>query len=303
MKTSTPKFSNFLRIFEILSETRWTKAFEIAMELDVSERTIWRYIAQINDGFPDYPVIESSKEGYRLVKNDFLTFLRKREDDSFALEAVLSQSPLGTIISRKSGGQEVFLSKLAGRLELKTSIPADKLRPIFNALMKSRCLITQYHKNKEINSIEFVPLRLVMEHNIPYLNILDLDDVIIKLIAIDKMEEIRISEKIVDPKEIEKHRLFLQSAWGIMITENIHNVRFQVISDILPYFKNTSIHSSQKFITVDNPFSVISVDVHNLREFVRFTLRFGRAIKIIDPEEAIEEVHEFLEDMLNYYKK
>ena len=72
-------------LIKILAEDKeWQTAKTLAMKLNVSERSVKNYIAEINQLLHD--PIESSKRGYRMQMEDIKAFVRQDE-------AAIPQSP------------------------------------------------------------------------------------------------------------------------------------------------------------------------------------------------------------------
>ena len=90
------KLDNLIRLFDFLSPHRWRTAEEIAKELEVDRRTVFRYMNEVELAFSPVPIVESSREGYRLCRNDFLDIMQSR-DDYAGLAAVMS-TPLGSLV-------------------------------------------------------------------------------------------------------------------------------------------------------------------------------------------------------------
>ena len=78
----------------------------MAEKLDVTERTIFRYIQEIGLAFSPYETIESSYEGYRLFKHNFIDMLNGR-DDYFTV-ASININPFGKLINKKIKIPEEF---------------------------------------------------------------------------------------------------------------------------------------------------------------------------------------------------
>ena len=65
-------------LIKILAEDKeWQTARTLAMKLNVSERSVKNYIAEINQLLHD--PIESSKRGYRMQMEDIKAFVRQDE--------------------------------------------------------------------------------------------------------------------------------------------------------------------------------------------------------------------------------
>jgi len=192
MKTNAKKFENILKIFDMLVESRnYVTSKTFAEKLNVTERTVFRYIQEIALAFSPYEPIEASYEGYRLFKHDFIDLLNNR-DDYFTI-ASININTFGKLLNKKIKFPEEFLKKIMERIELKSNIPESILRPLLKAIMEGRICEIQYQQIDKILNTSVVLLKLVSKDSIFYLNIYDTSDDKCKLIAVDKIKEINLT--------------------------------------------------------------------------------------------------------------
>ena len=178
------------------------------------------------------------------------------------------------------------------RIELKSNIPESILRPVLKALMEGRICEIQYLQNNKVLNLSVVLLKFVSKDSIYYLNIYDTSDNKYKLIAIDKIKEINLTTNKLSQEELQKHFNFINSAWGIMTSGNITEVTFEINNDILVYFDKNPVHQSQRIEKSKNK-NIVHLRIHNSKEFIRWALRFGKHLRIIEPKEVMEELIKF----------
>ena len=261
-----------IRILELLKEHTWTPASTLAKDLDVSERTVFRYMKQIDLAFGGYPVFESSTSGYRLARK-VLEDIWQGKDDASTAAAILT-SPYSGKLKVPSNRLDHFLSALQSRFRVENDVPEPLLHPILKSFTDRRICSIEYKVSSKTLSLSVLPLRLVSEQGIYYLQVQDLTSKAIKLLAIDKMNSITVGQKETDPRETQKLLKFIDSAWGIMVTGEIQKVVFKVDEDIYPYFERHKIHWTQQNEKVESALKV-SIAIHNLEEFKRWIYRFG----------------------------
>lgn len=301
MPNHPSKFEKMLRIFELLDSQHWTKATDLARALNVDERTVFRYTRDIMNAFPDFPVLESGREGYRLVRNEMLSYLRS-SDDLIAVSA-LETSPFGKLArARKKTPQELY-RKVMDRIEARAMIPEGLLKLLFQGLMEGRQQEIIYIANGKETRLSGCLLRLVSRDFVPYVLFLDQADWKVKTLAVNKIESISPTRDSLPKEQTEQAFHLINSAWGIMINDSIETVTLEVSGNILPYFLKSPLHPSQKVLELENATASISLPVHNIQEFNRFILRFGRSARITKPEKAGKAMMEFLTDMMNWYQK
>ena len=168
--------------------------------------------------------------------------------------------------------------KVAGYFRIAwQNISEYSLKPILNSFIENRVCSIEYKLKSTILILNVLPLRLVSEHGIHYLQAQDISSKSIKLLAIDKMINITIGEKESDSHETKKLLEFIDSAWGIMVTGKTQSISFEVDEDIKPYFERNLIHWSQQVHQVDGRLR-ISLMIHNQEEFMRWIYRFGKHV-------------------------
>jgi predicted DNA-binding transcriptional regulator YafY len=278
MGNTASSLERAIRILELLKEHTWTPASTLAKDLDVSERTIFRYMKQIDLAFGGYPVFESSMSGYRLARK-VLEDIWQGKDDASTAAAILT-SPYSGKRKDSSNRLDRFLNALQARIRVENDVPESLLRPILQSFVERRICSIQYKVKRGPLSLSVLPLRLVSEHGIYYLQAQDLASKTIKLLAIDKMNSITVGQKETDTQETQRLLEFIDSAWGIMVTGEIQKVVFKIDEDICPYFERHKIHWTQQNEKVESALQV-SIAIHNLKEFMRWIYRFGDHVEKI----------------------
>jgi len=276
MGTTASSLERAIRILELLKEHTWTSASTLAKDLEVSERTVFRYMKQIDLAFGGYPVFESSTSGYRLARKVLEDIWQSKNDASTA--AAVLTSPYAGKLKVPSNRLDRFLNALQSRIRVENEVPEPLLYPILKSFTDRRVCSIEYKVSNKTLRFSVLPLRLVSEHGIYYLQVQDLASKTIKLLAIDKMSNITVGQKETDPRETQSLLEFIDSAWGIMITGEPKLEVITVDEDISPYFERNPIHWSQKLDKLADA-TKMSVMVHNREEFARWIYRFGSHIK------------------------
>ena len=266
-----------IRILESLHENTWVTASELARTLGVSCHKIFRYMRQIDMAFGGYPVFESSGSGYRLARS-VLADIWSMRDEASAAASILA-SPYSGALQGSSNRLEKFLSMLQSRIRTESEIPPHLLKPVLTCFIEKRSCEIDYRTASKKLRLSLLPLRLVSEHGIHYLQCQDLLSKTIKLLAMDKMENLRIGPKETDKNSTHELLDFLDSAWGIMVTGKTEKASFSIDDDIKPYFLRNQMHWTQN-IDESNGRTRIGLMVHNREELSRWLCRFGNHVKI-----------------------
>jgi len=218
-----------LRILELLKEHAWTPASTLAKELKVSERTVYRYLRQIDLAFGGYPIFESSTSGYRLARNVLEDVWSGRDD--MAVAAAILACPYAQAPKGSSERIERFMRALQSHIRVERKIPKALLQPLFQCFIERRISTLDYRLSGKSLTIPVLPLRIVAEHEIYYLQAQDIATISIKLFAFDKINRITTGEKEPDAHNTEKLLQYLDSAWGIMVSGTPQKVIFEADED------------------------------------------------------------------------
>jgi predicted DNA-binding transcriptional regulator YafY len=298
MKTKTQKFENLLKIFSLLGAEKTLTAARLSKALEVSERTVFRYIAEINRAFKPLPVVKGGQEGFYLVKTDILDIL-KSKDDYLTGAAVLGSS-FSAAFRKKPAYPETLKKRVRQRIQAFHHIPEPLLSPLLLGLFDEKPVKITYNSGNRTGKVNILPMMIVTATGIPYLIAYDIDKDGMKTYGITKIATAVRADCYVPVKKIDEARKHLESAWGIMTGGETTEVIFEAGEDILPYFTASPLHSSQR-IERRGGAGRVSLPVHNISEFIRWSLRFGKSIRIIGPEKVREEALRFLREMEEFY--
>ncbi len=297
------KLDNLIRLFDYLSPYTWRTADQVAGELEVDRRTVFRYMREIELAFSPVPIVESSRDGYRLCRNDFLDVMQSR-DDYAGLAAVMS-TPLGSLVQPEHPLPERFIASIREMVETRASLSSKIIRPIFEAMRTGCFLELSYRAKTEAKAHRCVPVKFFLRSGIPYIVSFDEEYGHLIVLAADKIERAAKSRKILPEAELKELRAYVNGAWGLMVRHKerlVSEVEFQANASVAAYFEKAPLHASQKRIG-EPGCATFRLKVHNEGEFVRYLLRFGQAVRIVSPVSAIQELTGFLATMREFYER
>ena len=295
------KLSGVLKFIDILSEYRWMSVDAIARELEVGRRTVLRYANEIEEAFAPYPFLERGHEGYRLCRHDFVEHLQ-RMDDFVGLSAAMS-GPLSSLLPMPTAGSEKIQAIVGENLERQKALAPKRARLLIEAMREGRILAVTYDSGHGSEERRITPIKMFFDYGICYLVCHDQAHGHLILLALDKMRDEHKTNELLEPAALRELRAYTNSAWGKMIrhdSKQTTDVVFDVSPAVAPYFTTSPLHASQKSVTLENGMR-ITICVHNETEIVRFLLRFGEAVKIIEPKSTIELTLQFLKTMQDHY--
>jgi predicted DNA-binding transcriptional regulator YafY len=160
-----------------------------------------------------------------------------------------------------------------------------------------------YHSTSVSKTHFCVPVKFFIRSSIPYIVAFDEERGHLIVLGADKIERAAKSRKSLPQATVQELRDYVNSAWGMMIQHREAKrieVEFEANASVAPYFETTRLHSSQTMAERRGK-HVFRLLVHNEKEFGRYLLRFGRAVRILSPESAIGELTGFLSEMEAFY--
>lgn len=298
------KLENIIRLITVLNGNReWKHARDLSTELGVSVRTVMRYLDEI-DGLIGFPILERSKSGFRIFSGNFVDVLANR--DEFSHLAALKTTPLGGLINTTRIEIPIpVLRKIQEMIEIKGSIHDEFIRNIFHAMRDGEFLLVDYQSKTATKRHRGVPIKLYLDYSILYVAFYDTQYGYIILLAGSKIKSVYRTHKFLKDSDLETYRNYVNKAWGKMIRhkdEQITEVRFRVDHSIIAHFRNNPLHHTQSITEAEDGY-VISLLIHNPIEFIRWSLRFGDSIRIIDPPEIIAELKRYLDSISEGYSE
>ena len=299
------KFERMMRILSLLSEREWTSCQKLMDKLHVSRRTILRYIQDINIPFEDAGIglIESSRDGYKLIDTNFLDTL-KGVNDYYTIAAIQS-TPFGKTLNTQPVMRNFLIEKIVPRIEISNQLSNEKLEPIFAALTHNAKLdIIYMRSNGTKGNYSILPLKLISNGGIYYLQCYDFGYEQLLNLTVNKIESFETGDPFKETKLIAEKLDYLNSRWGFMANDTkkyIADVTFETDRSIAELFNTNPLHSSMKYECVDGKHR-FSLAVHNLLEFIRWSFKYGHHLTITGPEWVIDIAIEEAEKFIARYK-
>lgn len=296
------KFERMMRILSILSEYRWTTCEELADELGVHKRSIIRYINGINIPFEEtgLGLIESSKSGYRLINSSILDKL-KGIDDQYTIAAI-KLSPYGNALNSRPVIRKEVMDKILPHLQRPYYIESEILKILLESFMKNRILEIDYTRsNGEIGHYTILPMKLVSNTGIHYLQCYNFKKEKLVNFTVSKIEKIITGNICTDRKLIEESLAYIDSRWGSFVNdEYVADVVFEVDESLFELLVRNPLHFSQAYENIKGR-HVFSLKVHNALEFARWTMKYGWQLNVLEPQLMIDILIEEAERMLEKY--
>ncbi len=296
------KLDNLVTLFDFLSHFHWKTAEQVAEKLQVDRRTVFRYMTEVELAFDPFPIIERSRDGYRLCKNDFLDIMQLRSD--YAGLAAVASTPLGSLLRPEKALPEKLVGTIREMVETRAVLDEKIIRPLFEAMRTGGYLELSYRAKGEAKPHRCVPIKFFLRSGIPYIVSYDETYGHLIVLAADKIERAAKSGKALAAEVLKELRSYVNSAWGLMIRHKerlVSEVEFETSAAVAAYFSKAPLHRTQHDVG-GRQRPAFALAVHNEGEFVRYLLRFGRSVRIVSPESAIGELRTFLGSMTEFYE-
>lgn len=300
------KFERMMRIIAMLRDNQWISGDTLAEKLKVHKRTLARYIHDINVPFYDVDgmdIIESSREGYKLLDTRFLDRLKGMDD--YYTVAAIQTTPFGQTLNSKPIIKNEIYEKIRSRINLTTSLSFEKMNGIFQALVHNRKLNIAYRKNKEeLKQYTILPLKLILNSGIYYLHCYDFGYNKLLNFTVNKIESMEEGAVFHDYVLISEKLEFINSRWGFMADDYekyIADIIFETTPGVAEQIILNPLHESMTYEQTGDKYQ-FKLCVHNAQEFVRYSYRYGKNITIISPDWVIDIIKAEAKALLGKYE-
>ena len=294
----------------------------LAEEYEVSTKTILRDIEYLKWQLGAPIEYDAVRRGYCYTEDDFvLPALRITESDLFAIciaEKVLVQYRNTPIFEKLTG---VF-SKLEAYLPEKITVHPSALEERLSFFPEASTRI-----DPEIWATAFKALRaghtLDFRYKIPtsdsaYDNRLDPYHAVgyrgewyligrchykdaLRVFGLSRIQRASVSDDAFRvPEDFDFHSQW-HNHFGIITSEEEHEVRIRFTPDQAPYVKERDWHPTQTFEELPDGSTIMGFSVPHLFEVKRWVLTYGKGAKVLAPPELLEMVKDELEGALGSY--
>ncbi len=311
------KVIRLLRIYTQIAQNRYPSVSDLQNQFEVSERTVRRYLANIN--LIDSIEFDPQSEGYRFVHGDRIKKLLLSEDDFLML--ITMGETLTHFGNPFKASFQRFADKLTDIAKTPTNkapqvlikIPdvsgSDKLTDTFNVIMQGinekRSIDVLYHalhtgqeKNRRID-----PYGVVFHEGawmlIGYCHLQQA----IRTFALDMIKELKLTNfyfKRADDFDLKQH---LSASWGIRDDQPVEVV-VRFASKIADYItRKDKWHPSEKRTILKNGDIELSFTVAGVEEIKRWLYAWLPNVQVVKPEWFREQVKKELAEATKQHKK
>ncbi len=301
-----------LKIILIICRYQKIKAANIAQELEISTRQVYRDIDCLRlAGVPIY----SDKEGYSLSSEFFMPKISLDLPEVLTLMMFIDSiqpqrgTPYFNFLS--TAGQKIINllpnnlkkiileNKTEGLVDfgLETRVNYGEIEHIFSKIYKA-------HMERKIINVEYFTMgreetllrkidpyalkfRFGLWYLIGYCHIRDE----IRTFRIDRVKVVEITEDTFNIPGDFNLEVFFSGSWGIMKGKKT-SVKLRFSPEIAKFISEVMWHPSQKLRKCKNGSLIATYEVLGLEEIKRWVLGFGREVKVLQPEVLRQQIVE-----------
>ena len=314
-----------VKIDELLQSGRWYTAKEIAKSIEdgsYSSRTIQRDIEYMRDTL-NAP-IESDSRGYHYIeKNFFIKSIPLTEGEALSvaiLNPLLEQYRNTPLENQLRSVFQKITNCLPNHITVDTSflnpritfIPdrIENIKPelfttIFDAIKKGVSISFDYRPLQKSSFMERTidPYHAVCQRGNWYVIVKCHDKGDVRIFSFGRMKNaVMTNQKFSIPKDFKTSDYF-DSEMGVWLSDKIPlEVELLFDKEIATYATNRIWHSSQILEEREDGSVYLKFKTTQKKELLRFILGQGHTVKVLGPEELVEEVKEELQRTEKMYR-
>jgi len=310
------KFDRLLYILNLLDQRRRVRVSDLAEELGVTERTIYRYLNSLqNAGFPIF--FDQEKGCYSFPKHFSLrrTLLETEEALVLALAKEFLAPNLGAEaakvldqIEKKTISQNRLSSSLAGVLAVQAHIESpyllNLLRDLSIAIKEQQIVEIEYEREpgreREPRSIE--PYFVFFTGDFWYVQAWCRKKNGPRTFALDKIRSWRLTDQYFLPNREMPSVEEVQETFGPYVDAEMEEVELHFAPEVKQYFLRKRWLRDQECRDLENGWLEVRFKVRGLEGFKHWLYRWLPYVKIISPEWFREKVYKELSKALKNIK-
>jgi predicted DNA-binding transcriptional regulator YafY len=265
-------------------------------DVDVSQRTIERYIQELRD---DYDIIsDCDRHTNRYSLNEDSPYLDKL---LYLIQHVNSYELLMESIKNK----DKTLSCLA--FETNEGYAGSvNLEPIYSAIVQSQ-IISFDHENFERNKLKQHTIKpyLLKEYTKRwYLVGVVTGSNEVRIFGLDRISNVKITDETFEKTEQEHISGLFDNLIGLFYDiDKPTTVELSVRPGQAKYFKKSPLHNTQEIVSENEKEVIFSYWLIPNRELQRLILGYGSQVKVLKPEGFVKQIKEQIREMAVLYKK
>jgi len=321
---SVSRVYRLLRMITMLQGSRNYTAGELAEELQVSRRTIFRDLNMLEMAHIPY-YFDSESGGYRIGRHFFLPPINLTLPEALAMlilagrlrgghqvpllahgarAAVKLESALPPSIARHVGsvvdGMQVSLPP-ASRHE-GTDTLFEEIAAAIAEKNVCRMVYISFHEHRQIVT-DVHPLRLIFQHRGWYMIAYSTKHAEVRTFKLGRIRKLTVTQrKFVPPADVDWDQCF-GDAWNMIPEGKLHDVHLHFEPDIAANVAEVRWHRSQRVEWNDDGSIEFHARVDGLGEISWWILGYGDRVKVVGPASLARQVADVAARTLKQYRK
>lgn len=267
--------------------------FAMRMELDApiaySKREKGYYYTDAHFSINDIPLTDKDIESIKFAANTLIQF---RDVDmfkqfGFAIDKIFDRVHIA------ANPTDADISTLVQFETAVSNKGSEFLSPLFQAIRTKNVIYFEYEGfiNAKRKPRKVVPLLLKEYRNRWYLISHDLVKETIITYALERMEELVVSEEIFSGQLKFDAAVFFKNAIGITANDELpSHIVFKANNIAAKYIDSQAFHHSQRIVKEGKNKTTFSLDALISEELIRLLLSYGGEIEVIEPIELRTEM-------------
>jgi len=321
MKVS--RIYRLLRLITLLQSGRDLTANDLAEELDVSRRTIFRDLNMLEMAHIPY-YFDEARGSYRISRHFFLPPVNLTVTEALAMlvltgkmrsstrlpllsegarAAMKLETALPEAIRRQVGSivDNVHFSPAPAARHEGLDATFDRLAEAIAGRDTCRMVYISFHERKQI-TIQVHPLRLVFAGRAWYLIAYSVRHKEIRTFKLSRIRKLTATGKAFVPPEDAELDSYFGDAWSMIPEGRIYNVHLHFNAKVAGNVAEVEWHHSQRVEWNDDGSAEFFVRVDGLGEILWWILGYGEQVEVIAPAQLRKNVTKVASAVLRKYR-
>lgn len=286
-----------LGLVDLLSGRRALSAAEIAARLDVSIRTAYRDLAELE---ANRIALESGGGRYRLRETARPSALDLTARERLLLRVALANPALRgrsalardlreldrKLAAVEPGGNPDSEPLALANLDRTGPVPESVFAPLERAIAESRVCDARYESmsDRVARWRTIDPLRLFLRADVWYLAAWCHENREVRTFRLDRFDEVRPRQRRFEPPVEFDLETFLAKAWSVSRGREAHSVEVTFDATLRPLFARGRHHPGEEVTVLPDGRCRYRVEVSQLDEIARWLVGFGGLARVEAPE-------------------
>lgn len=298
-----------IQLLDLLGAPRERSVQEIAERFEVTERTVYRDLQELQE--QRIPLVRG-EHGYRLVEGSTLRPLNLTAAERAVLKVALSNPAL-----RNNPALAQQLAPLVDKLDNVTRFveestealiagpersgePAPEVSLQLQMAVRERRTVRAEYTSLTTPGTRWRridPYGTFHRADVWYVAGRCHTNDEMRIFRLDRISSVELGSDRFEPPSLDLEQ-YLADSWAVFLGNQEHVVRLEVEPELAPLFRAGRHHPGEKVEERADGSALYTVTLTHLEEIARFVLGFGGRVRVVGPDELRERVRELAEGAL-----